>query len=150
MSNCLPWEDEWGFDDWLEWFPTRDHVLSYRWGEYRCAFSLCPDDTAGLSTCSRDDAARDHARLHCAHTNTPLPFRPRPDLSTVEGCLRAVADAGGAVHLYAVEMGERGVSAWRCEGERRGEFGTVGVPWALADVQAAARYVLGIPEPGDE
>jgi hypothetical protein len=146
MSDNLPWEDEWGFTEWVEFHPSTTHRTWVTNRVFWCGIG----NSANGDGRTRDEAARDSAMRWCREASYPLPFRPRPDLSTVEGCLRAVADAGGTVHLYAVEMGERGVSAWPCEGARRGDFGTVGVPWALADVQAAARYVLGIPEPGDE
>lgn len=92
---------------------------------------------------TRNDAAIANARRYCEQTGTPLPFRPRQDISTVEGCIRAIEGAKGSVSFGNTD--NRGtIFAHPRNGRHWKFFGTWGVSWTLADLQAAARYVLGI------
>lgn len=146
-SDALPWEDEWGFAEWLEYHPSDTHRTWVSNGVYWCGIGNSPNGDGN----TRDEAARDSAQRWCREANWPLPFRPRPDLATVEGCMEAFASKATMI----VFRGPTALSAGKCplhvniqktaNGPSR-DFGKPGQPWTIADLQAAARYVLGIEE----
>jgi hypothetical protein len=147
-SDALPWEDEFTVEQWLAFKPGVGHNT---WrdanGVFYAQIALIP---RGRGLC-RQYAIVQSVRNYCKQTDTPLPFRPRPDLATVEGCMEAFASKATMI----VFRGPTALSAGKCplhvniqktaNGPSR-DFGKPGQPWTLADLQAAARYVLGLEE----
>ncbi len=100
---------------------------------------------------TRNDAAIANARRYCEQTGTPLPFRPRQDISTVEGCMEVFMSHA----TMLVFRGPSAIAAGKCPmhvhvaKDANGpshDFGRPGEPATFADLQATARYVLGIEE----
>lgn len=145
MSEQLPFEDEWGFAEWLEFKPDLTH-RTWRTSIFWCGIGNSPNCDGH----TRDEAARNSVERFCEKTNIPLPFRPRHDLSTAEGCLRAITDAGGGVQIFSQRCNEREpIIVWRKD-EAGLWLGQSGEPWTLDALQAAARYVLGMEAKADE
>ena len=148
MSEQLPWEDEWGFSHWVEFEPCSRHSFEKTSNGDGWVCSIAGGPYFGGSTLDKSARACTHA--WCSEHGCPLPFRPRPDLSTVEGCLRAITDVGGGVQIFSQRANEREpVIAWRKDEAARW-FGEPGEPWTLDALQAAARYVLGMEAKADE
>lgn len=135
-----PWEDEWGFEQWAQFARSKEHRFSRMSnGGWACAI----EGTSYCQGATLDEAARESALEWCSANEGSLPWRERPDLSTVESCIRAITDAGGIVHLYGTGA-EKPVAVWKTEGDPRYAFGKPREPWSLEVLQDAARYVLGI------
>lgn len=138
----LPFEDEYDVCQWLEFYP---HVGHNTWrdssGVFHAQIALIPK---GSGSC-RQEAIVESVRNYCTRARIPLPFRPRPDLSTVENCIRAITDVGGYVRFSPIGgangavtgLGKCGTGKW---------FGSPRDPWTLEALQEAAKYVLGIED----
>jgi hypothetical protein len=111
--------------------------LTVAWGSHR--WEGC------FVTASWDVLWRGAIRHLCERAGTPLPWRERPDLSTVEGCLEALREAPEGVWIGGGRGEEWSVRVIGCVLGH----GT-GAPWTLADLQAAAREVHGLPPEGEE
>jgi hypothetical protein len=94
---------------------------------------------------TRDAAWREAIAMACEDRGEPLPWRARPDLSTVERCLLALQEAGCNVSLGAGNTPWWPVVLFRASAPSA-YYGTPGEPWTLALLQEAARDVL---EEGD-
>lgn len=151
MSEQLPWEDEFTADQWLEFEPRMLHTAWVDQSGVYWANIGCGSGYQAFGA-TRDEAIVGAVKQWCRQREVPLPFRPRPDLRTVESCIRAITDAGGDIRLNSgrVFAGAKYVLAWKPGDTMAAAFGETNVPWALEAVQAAARYVLGIPEPEEE
>ena len=97
---------------------------------------------------------REAIQAQCVEADLPLPWRARPGLSTVEGCLVALREAG---HGFILRAGQPEwqrpvvVQQSRVGGVMMAQrsYGGLGEPWTLADLQQAAEDVLATPEPED-
>jgi hypothetical protein len=139
-----PWEDQWGFEQWVEWQLGTEHQF-YRTvsQKYLCRLCVCVSKSEAIAD-TLDEAARECTRAYCKCRSLPLPWRERPDISSVESCIRAITDAGGGITIYRDRFPDAPVLAWAIPEARPVCFGKPGEPWSLESLQAAARYVLGI------
>ena len=149
MASNLPWEDEFTVDQWLDFEPRLTHIVWVELDGLYFANIGCGNAYQASGT-TRNEAIVCTVKLWCSEKDVAMPFRPRPDLSTAEGCLRAITDVGGGVQIFSQRANEREpVITWRKDEAARW-FGEPGEPWTLDALQAAARYVLGMEAKADE
>lgn len=139
MSDNLPWEHKWGFAEWLEFKPETTH-RTWKTSIFWCGIGNVPNGDGH----TRDEAARNSVKLFCEENNVPLPFRPLPNLRSVESCIRAITEAGGTIEF--MNWQSRPGAVWVSGHNQARYFGKDNEPWTPEAVQQAARYVLGITE----
>jgi putative hemolysin len=115
------------------------------------AWAVCVD-TGGRSLYVGGDTLaqtwRDAVASACEDRGEPLPWRARPDLSTVEGCLEALREEGCNVSLGAGNTPWWPAVLFRASAPSA-YYGTPGEPWTLALLQEAARDVLEAEDNAD-